>query len=142
MTTGGTDLSVRRHERVLCDLRAQVSVAPECQGAVRLSRGASTAEGSIEARVVDCSQGGLGLHTRVFLPGTCVLSVCFALPGEGGEVRTRVRVQRVTMVDRGPTYYIGTAYEDEEHRCDVALGRLIQDLLAQGRVATAEKRRA
>ena len=142
MTTAGTDLSVRRHERVLCDLKAQVSVAPECQGAVRLSRGAVTSEGSVEARVVDCSQGGLGLHTRVFLPGTCVLTVRFTLPGTGGEVRTKVRVQRVTMVDRGPTYYIGTAFEEEGERCDLALGRMIQDLLAQGRVAPAEKRRA
>jgi hypothetical protein len=142
MSTSGTDLSVRRHERVLCDLKAVVSVAPESQGAVRLSRAAVTGEGGVEARVVDCSRGGLGLHSRVFLPGTCVLSVRFVLPGSTDEVRTRVRVQRVTMVDRGPTYYIGTAFEDEDDRCDMALGRMIQDLLAQGRVAPAEKRRA
>jgi hypothetical protein len=142
MTTAGTDLSVRRHERVLCDLEALVSVAPECQGAVKLSRGAGRADGAIAARVVDCSQGGLGLQTRVFLPGTCVLMVRFTQPGSGGEVRARVRVQRVTMQDRAPTYYIGTAFEDEDSRCDLALGRLIQDLLAQGRMAPAGVRRA
>jgi hypothetical protein len=57
-------------------------------------------------------------------------------------VRTTVRVQRVTMTDRGPTYYIGTAFDDQADRCDVALGQMIRDLLAQGRVAPAEKRRA
>ena len=142
MNTAGTDLTVRRHERVLCDLEAVVAVAPECQASVKLSRGACRADGGVSARVVDCSRGGLGLQTKVFLPGTSVLTVCFALPGSNEEVRTKVRVQRVAMVDRGPTYYIGTSFEEEDQRCDLALGRMIQELLAQGRVAPVEKRRA
>jgi hypothetical protein len=142
MTTGGTDLSVRRHERVLCDLKALVTIAPESQAAVRLSRAATTAQGEVEASVVDASQGGLGLHTRVFLPGTSLLIVRFTRPGATDEVRTKVRVQRVTMVDRTPTYYIGTAFEEEDRRCDLNLGRLIQDLLAHGHAAPAEDRRA
>jgi hypothetical protein len=142
MTTGGTDLSVRRHERVLCDLGAMVTIAPESLGAVRPSRGATTAQGEVEARVVDASKGGLGLRTRVFLPGTALLIVRFTPPGVAAEVRAKARVQRVAMLDRTPTYYIGTAFEGEDRQCDLALGRLIQELLARGHAAPAGGGRA
>jgi hypothetical protein len=131
MSTPGSDLSVRRYERVLCDLRAAVAIGPASQGAVRLARGATSGDGAIAARVVDCSQGGLGLEAGVFLPQTCRLDLCLTGPA-GESIRTTLRVQRVAMSSRKPSYYIGTAFEGEDPARDSAFERLVAGLKAAG----------
>jgi hypothetical protein len=118
-TVGGTpeSLVVRQHERLRCDLRATLVVAPESAERVVLAlegpkRGGG--DGSeVEVRITDCSRGGLGLQSPVFLPKRCRVRVRVVgvggIDGPGGVVEVTTVVQRAAMLDRGPTYYLGTA---------------------------------
>jgi hypothetical protein len=104
------ELVVRRHERIACALPAVVAIADDSRGAMRLSRSHTRPDGSIDVEVVDVAAGGMGLSSALFLPRGCGLSV--EIKGAGGEVfSARVRVQRVLMSDRTPTYYIGASFE-------------------------------
>lgn len=108
------DLAVRLHTRHECELSAQVFVAADEQRSLALSRAALGAGGALRATLTDCSEGGLGLRTEVFLPRNAPLRVvvpCPGLPGAPPLFDGLVRVRRVRMVDRAPTYYIGAAYE-------------------------------
>jgi hypothetical protein len=101
------DLSVRQHERHGCSVPARVTIAPACAEAVKLLKvGAS----GITARVVDFSGGGLGLSSPVYVPLTSQLRVAVA-DDTGQTLRVDLRVQRIVMLDKGPTYYVGTAFE-------------------------------
>ena len=109
------DLSVRQHERHACDVAAGMLVSGPSVGAVKLVKtGAAGAPG----RVVDFSQGGLGLSSTVYFPLTCHLRV--SIPDNaGGSIKIDLRVQRIAMLDRTPTYYIGTSFEaatPEQHK--------------------------
>ena len=107
------DLSVRQHERYSCDLTAEISIAPGCAGQVRPVGGAEVAAGVISGRLIDASGGGVGLQTRVYLPRHCRIAVRVVDPVRPGEVllAATLVVQRTAMVDRGPTYYVGGAFE-------------------------------
>jgi hypothetical protein len=137
MGAGGADLSVRRHERYLCDLPAAVAIDGASQGAIHLSRAALGPAGMIEVRVVDISRGGFGLSSRIYLPPSCRLRVQVRLPTPAGEktLVVRMRAHRVAMADRTPLYYIGAAFEGQ----DAAQERLIQDVLAGLKAAGAQR---
>jgi hypothetical protein len=122
------DLSVRQHERHLCDSPCRVAVAASCAEAVRLVR---VGLGGADARIVDYSQGGLGLRSTVYFPQTCQLRITVPIPGEAA-VALDARVQRVAMLDRTPAYYIGTSFDHstEAHR-EAAL-RALEMLRAAG----------
>lgn len=116
MTIEQTELAVRQHDRYRCDLCAEISVAPASAGAIRLSRAAPGSGGRVPVRVVDLSRGGVGLSSPVLFPQTCRLTLKLPVPQvAGGGARTfelALRVQRATMTDRLPTYYIGTSFEE------------------------------
>jgi hypothetical protein len=125
------NLAVRRHDRLRCDLDARCRIADGHEAQLALSQGVTDAEGAIELRVVDCSEGGLGLRSPVFLPKGALLSVDVPPPGGGGPERLRfgLRIQRVEMVDRAPAYYLGTSLSDEAAGT-AAVGTLLQRLRA------------
>lgn len=104
---------VRQHERVQCQLAAVVGVAPEMEGRVVFSGsvcGTGRAGGTVGAEMIDCSRGGLGLKMKVFVPKHAKLVVRVAC-GPAGEAREfAVVAQRVKMLDRGPTYYVGASF--------------------------------
>ncbi len=104
---------VRQHERVQCQLAAVVGVAPEMDGRVVFSGtvcGTGRAGGTVSAEMIDCSRGGLGLKIKVFVPKHARLVVRVAC-GPAGEPREfAVVAQRVKMLDRGPTYYVGASF--------------------------------
>lgn len=109
-------LVVRQHERLRCDLAARVMVSPESAERVVLSLdGARGGGGAVDVavRVTDCSRGGLGLQSPVYLPKRCRVMVRVegvdGLEGASGTLELEVTVQRAAMLDRGPTYYLGTA---------------------------------
>lgn len=108
MTQGGNDLSVRQHKRYQCDLASRVRLESADASAIRLSPAASPSPFQLESRVTDTSHGGLGLASPVYIPTGARLSVTMCI--DGHERQFQVRVQRVRMTDRAPTYYIGTSF--------------------------------
>ncbi|MEX2219216.1 MAG: PilZ domain-containing protein [Phycisphaerales bacterium] len=113
-----TDLSVRQHERHSCDAPVRVYVAQAHAEAVKL---ASIGADGPATRIVDYSNGGLGLRSSVYLPLTCMLRLRVGMAA-GGHLEVDVKVQRVVMSDRKPTFYVGTAFETgtPEHQKTVA----------------------
>ncbi|MFG0259304.1 MAG: PilZ domain-containing protein [Phycisphaerales bacterium JB041] len=108
-------LAVRRHDRYSCDLPGRLRIAAGHEPQIAFSAGMAEADGSLPLRVIDCGDGGLGLHTPVYLPRGAEATLSLALPSGGGEAVThtvRVRVQRTSMVDRTPEYYLGTEFID------------------------------
>lgn len=107
-------LVVRQHERISCRLDAVVSVGDESGVRVALSRNVGTGDGFAPAVVVDCSAGGLGLESSVFLPRGSSISVQFSpassLESNSAPIRVSGMIQRSTMISRAPRYYLGIAY--------------------------------
>jgi hypothetical protein len=108
---GQDTLAVRRYNRRECDLGCWIRVGDLHSAQVVFSRAVCEGEGLIRARIVDCSEGGLGVRTGVYLPRGLSLVVGFSLPAPDGptEHELELRVQRSSMIDPGPTYYLGTS---------------------------------
>lgn len=125
-----TDLIVRQHERVECNLPARISIAAAHAPLVRVSRLAPSISGAIPAHIVDISRGGMGLRTPVYLPirSQLVLSVDAPQMGSATSVRLEIPVtlRRVTMIDRQPTYYLGVAFQ----QLSVELEQKLESLVA------------
>lgn len=126
-------LVVRHHERFPCDWRASVTLHPSQAGAIVPSKNIRSTDGSIVATVVDCSLGGLGLETRVFLPRNTRLRVKIdtaATPSDPSTIRDlNLRVQRIVMIDRTPMYLLGTLFADNQGDEQ----RLVEELVALAR---------
>lgn len=116
-------LTVRRHERHQLALPGMVSVslqpAPAIGvegfrgGRLRFSPESGVNESGFPAKVVDLGAGGLGFTSPHFLPRGALLRV--RVLSEGGtqgvnRLDVNVRVQRVTMIDRKPTYLFGVSF--------------------------------
>ncbi len=130
MTPEATELSVRQFERYRCALGAEITIGAGSARAVRLTSAAANTAGVVEARVVDCSRGGVGLQVRTFFPHTCELEVRVFDAGSGAARGAPVyegllRVQRVQMLDRRPTYYVGCAFGGSGPEHDRRLARLL-----------------
>ncbi len=128
MTETPGQLVVRQHERIQCRLSAHVRVAEE--SADKVAVGAGEAAGSVRelaCEIIDCSAGGLGVRCATFLPKLCRVRLRLHVErGPGGiaeDIDLAARVQRVAMVDRTPTYYLGTSLtgEGDEHTRRVGL---------------------
>jgi hypothetical protein len=130
-------LAVRRHERYACALPARLTIAPASTQAVRPSRSVGDTDGAIPATLVDCSLGGLGLRSALFLPVACHIRVTFTI-GDAAHAAT-VRIQRAVMSDRAPTYYLGTALDDSDTAGAVALRAALDALKASGAQPVQEK---
>lgn len=126
-------LVVRQHERYLCRLPAKVRVGEGYTDQVSLTRTVGDGAGGVEVWVVDCSRGGLGIETPVLFPRGCRLKVTFL--GGTTPVELSVRVQRVTMQDRKPTYYIGLSFvgSGDVHAANV------ESALAMARAGAGQK---
>lgn len=120
-----TELSVRQHERHTCDAPARVVIGAASAEGVRLGSSALTRGAG---KIVDFSQGGLGIRGAVFYPLTCHLRVT-VLGAGGAQAEIDVRVQRASMVDRSPTYYTGTSFENPAAQAD-AIARVLELLRA------------
>ncbi len=115
MSKQADQLIVRRHSRVECDVAARVRMDEGDDSQVVFSRSVMHADGSVAVRIVDCSAGGLGIQSSVYLPKGSHLVVTVAggsLAGLAQDVVLHVRVQRGSMVDRSPLYYMGTSLVD------------------------------
>ncbi len=109
-------LVVRQTERHRCDIPARLVIDPAHAERVVLTKSARASDGSVAATITDCSLGGLGIQTKVFIPKGCrLIAVCMSDDAEtigfGGEFVARV--QRVIMLSREPSYLIGTLHVRE-----------------------------
>ena len=100
--------SIRRNNRWDCDLAGSLRVEDVHREQVVFSRTVVESGGIVPVRIIDCSEGGLGLRSSVYLPRGTEVIVGFCVPGEAGH-ELHLRVQRGAMVDRTPGYYLGTS---------------------------------
>ncbi len=136
-------LAVRRHSRRECDLAARLCIDDLHEAQVVFSNAVAEADGSLPLRIVDCSEGGLGLRSPVYVPRGAQVVVEVTLDGADKSVQHRIqlRVQRSVMVDREPAYYLGTSLVDQAAAAP-AIGELLaaigpDDQAAEGSGAAA-----
>jgi hypothetical protein len=132
---GAEQLVVRQHERFLCRLASQVRVAPDMAEQVVMSRSVGDHTGAVDVVVTDASRGGLGIESTVFFPRGCRLQVRVTIAGATAEQDLSLRVQRVTMLDRTPTYYLGLSFVSKGPEHDQRVGLLLE--MARQAVAAA-----
>lgn len=126
MQTPTSPLVVREHERVRCDLPASFSIAPEHADRVALAPAAGVTP--VPASLIDLSAGGLGLSSPVYVPKLTLLRISVD-PAQGEPGFTVLaRVQRAAMLDKTPTYFIGTALKDATESDLAILRRLLAAL--------------
>lgn len=130
-----SDLAVRHHTRYLCDLPVRLGIAAVSAPAVRL---ASAIDGRVPAQLVDLSKGGVGLRTGMFFPIDCCLTVVLA-GHDCPPLEATVRIRRIGMTDRKPTYYIGASFENPSAATQAEIGRLLQWLRDSGAARPPEK---
>jgi hypothetical protein len=127
MPNSPEQLVVRQHERFHCRLASQLRVAAEVAEQVILARTVGDGSGLLEAFLTDCSRGGLGIESTVFFPRGCRIKVRVkpldAYEGPGPEMV--VRIQRVSMLDRTPTYYLGVSFVSKGPEHEAAVGLLL-----------------
>jgi hypothetical protein len=93
---------------------------------------------------VDLSMGGAGLRSPLFFPLTTKLVLTITPPEGLGDdpVQVGLKVQRVIMLDRTPTYYLGTAFEGLTPKQSELISAMLADLKASGALLVPEKPRA
>ncbi len=130
MREAQSNLSVRVHERHLCDVPAAVRVSDDDREQLRLTGAAINKAGVTPVTVVDCGTGGVGLNTVLFLPKFARLEVVIEACSETGrpDFRAFVRVRRVVMLDHTPQYFVGTSFEDSATAESPSLAALIEYL--------------
>jgi hypothetical protein len=107
---GAEQLVVRQHERFLCRLAAHLRVAEDMAEQVMIARSVGDGVGAVDAFITDASRGGLGIESTVFFPRGCRVVVRVRAAGPMPVQDLTLRVQRVSMLDRAPTYYLGLSF--------------------------------
>lgn len=121
-------LVVRQHERFHCRLGSHLRVGDEVAEQVVLARTMGDGTGAIEASITDTSRGGLGIESPMFFPRGCRLRVRVkpSTDGAAPDHDLLVRVQRVSMLDRRPTYYLGVSFTSKGPEHDLAVTLLLE----------------
>lgn len=99
---------VRADERRSCEVVARLSSAEESREQVEFSESQD-----LEVTIVDYSNGGLGVRSSRFVPQGCAVSVRVVSDRAPSAAECDGRVQRVMMMDRGPSYYLGLSFTGE-----------------------------
>jgi hypothetical protein len=127
-------LMVRHSERHAVSLRGSLAVSSRHAHLIRFSPSAGAAGGWVDVDVVDFGAGGVGIVTSHFVPRRAVvrLRIHADAPGEPPVLDGELRVQRVTMTDRKPTYLLGTAFENPAAGLDAQINDLVARLERRG----------
>lgn len=135
MQSSAEQLVVRQHERIHCRIASLLRVSTENAEQVSLARAVGDGNGGVDAFITDCSRGGLGIESPVFLPRGCRLRIRARVASSAatgttpassdGSGEMIVRVQRVTMLDRKPTYYLGVSFVSKGLEHDAAVVALL-----------------
>lgn len=123
VTQTTTGLTVRQYEREHVRLPIELTICSEHSAQVRFSQSSSAAgQHKIKGLAVDLSPGGMGIQSRQFIPRMSEGTIRLYEPVAGGEgavndpaptkllFEHRVKVRRVYLQDREPTYAIGLAF--------------------------------
>lgn len=125
-------LTVRQHEREGIEVPVEFTVAQPFATQVRF-HGSSGSVGPhvLRGEAIDISSGGMGLRTRQFIPRMCEGTIRVYAPAPAGSSESAgtnpqhgertaaaqelmfehsVKVRRVTMTGREPTYSLGVAF--------------------------------
>lgn len=156
MSTRLDDGTVRQFARQSCAVAAEVRSESD---AVVLSHSIASPEGWVDAVIEDVSLGGVGLRCDVYFPrraklyvrlkapttnttsATPAMSAATSAVSSAGEDTARAAilqrgvvlgVRRCAMVDRRPTYVLGTAFVD----ADAEHARAFVEAFAEGGFAT------
>lgn len=119
-------LTTRRHVRESISLSVELSICAEHRTQVKFSSSSSAREPHVvEGRAIDISSGGMGIACSQFLPRMCEGSVRIFDKTPIGTARDgtpiydiafehRVKVRRVYLTGREPSYSLGVAFVDPE----------------------------
>lgn len=132
---GAESLVVRTHQRVRCTLAGHAEIATEHASLIVLSTNAVDSAGALPGSIVDVSRGGFAFRTKVYLPKQARLVITITDPLAADEEfrparSAQVKVMRVVMVDRAPTYELGTAFVGASPAQIEATSRLIAHIIA------------
>jgi hypothetical protein len=109
-------LVVRRSTRYEVAWQGEMSVSRQHAALIRFGPSCGGRDGWVSADIVDFGSGGVGISSPVFVPRRALVRLRMADPsggsGDGGVLEADLRVQRVTMTDRRPTYLLGTAFAE------------------------------
>lgn len=127
MSNTAEQLVVRQHERFACRIPVDVAVTQESPTRVGLSRTVGNGTGVMSATLVDCSGGGVGIESTIYLPRQTRLLVRIA-PDEGGEapLELEATVQRASMVSRKPMYYLGLSFRGKNAPSAATVDKLMK----------------
>jgi hypothetical protein len=142
MSSHGTDLAVRGQERYQCGFPSLLVVATEHQKLIKLDKSSPGGGGPVPVQVVDLSMGGLGLRSPVFFPLSCRLVITLQATDTEPELSVPLRLQRVMMLDRAPSYYLGTAFETLTPEQTRSIASFVDRLKSSGAALVPEKPRA
>jgi hypothetical protein len=133
-------LTVRQYERAGIELSVELVICDDHSRQVRFSPSAASAgQHAVRAIAKDISAGGMGLEGRHYLPrmtegivrvfdpsptgiasdGTPILEIAF---------EHRVKVRRVWLTSREPTYATGIAFVNPAPDIDLVIARLLDRL--------------
>ncbi len=136
MDDSAEQFKIRQHVRSTCSLRAEVGITEHSPTRAALSRTVGNGTGVFGATVVDCSPGGMGLESPVFLPrqARLCLRVELSNPGEPSTpLDLEGTVQRVAMISREPRYYLGLDFKGRNAPTPAVIERLLNHVAAQKR---------
>ena len=142
MPSPASELAVRGSARYECSLDAQLAVGSEHARLVKPDKSAPGAGGPVRAVVVDLSLGGAGFRSPLFFPRTARVSMTLIPPGKTVAIVAELRVRRVMMLDRAPTYYIGAGFEGLTPEQSQAILEVLAHLKASGAKLVPEVPRA
>ncbi|MCH8152462.1 MAG: hypothetical protein IH830_08830 [Planctomycetes bacterium] len=143
-------LKVRQHQRHEIELPIEFVVCEEHRNQVRFSASSGAVDHhTVRGRSIDVSPGGIGIVCRQFIPRMCEGSLRLLNPMPIGTSSNgmpilevafehRVKVRRIWMDGREPTYLVGLAFADPE-TVDPNIGDRISKLAKR---ISAETRRS
>lgn len=137
MRSPTSGLTTRQYERETADLSVEFVVSAQHRAQVCFSSTSPAADDhTIRGQVVDVSSGGMGLVLAGFVPRMCAGAVRVFSPDPSGHdadgtpvydviFEHEVKVRRVRMRDRTPSYDVGVAFLDPEPNIEDRIGRLL-----------------
>ncbi len=133
MAENPEQLIVRQFQRHDCSLPASLSIAEDSSDQVILSQSIIRSCGTIPVTIVDISLGGFGIELSIFIPKATQLNIqIFGLTcslDSGSDqplLEASVCVQRIKMISREPSYYLGTSIGNSESVKQSKIDELIE----------------
>lgn len=120
-------LVVRQHERLQCRVSAHARIADDHADQVVFARTIGDGSGVIDVYITDCSRGGVNIESSVFVPRGCRLCVRLVTENapESQPIELLVRVQRLSMIARTPTYSLGASFVGQGPTHDPTVAALL-----------------